>query len=76
MEEIEVPLEKTQEHIQETAHHSQDKWVGKIALFSAVVAVVAVVAAVAALMAGHHSNEAMITQIKASDSWSYYQAKC
>ena len=72
MEEIEVPLEKTQEHIQETAHHSQDKWVGKIALFSAVVAVVA---AVAALMAGHHSNEAMITQIKASDSWSYYQAK-
>ena len=26
-------------------------------------------------MAGHHSNEAMIEQIQASDHWGYYQAK-
>lgn len=26
-------------------------------------------------MAGHHSNEALIDQIKASDQWAYYQAK-
>ncbi len=72
MEEIETPIEKIQENIHEAAHHAQENWVSKVALFSAVVAVVA---AVAALLAGHHSNEAMITQIKASDSWSYYQAK-
>jgi predicted phage tail protein len=38
-------------------------------------AVVAVLAALAGLMAGHHSNEALIEQIKASDQWAYYQAK-
>ena len=72
MEEIETPIENIQETINETAHHSQESWVGKVALFSAVIAVIA---AIAALLAGHHSNEAMITQIKASDSWSFYQAK-
>ncbi len=72
MEEIEVPLEKTQENIHEAAHHAQDNWITKVALFSALVAVAA---AVAALLAGHHSNEAMISQIKASDSWSFFQAK-
>jgi len=72
MEEIEVPVEKVQEEIHEQAHHSQEKWVSLVALSSAVLAVFA---AIAALMAGHHSNEAMIDQIQASDSWSYYQAK-
>lgn len=72
MEEIETPIEKIQETIHETAHHAQESWISKVALLSAIIAVVA---AVAALLAGHHSNEAMITQIKASDSWSFYQAK-
>lgn len=82
MEEIEVPLEASQEHIHEAAHHesghhesghhSKGGWIGQIALFSALIAVIA---AVSALMAGHHSNEAMVSQIKASDSWSFYQAK-
>jgi uncharacterized membrane protein len=72
MEEIEVPLEQSQEHIHETAHHSRETWVGRVALFSAIVAVFA---AISALMAGHNSNEAMISQIKASDAWNYYQAK-
>ncbi len=72
MEEIEVPLEQAQEHIHHAAHEAKENWIGKVALMSALVAVVA---AIAALLAGHHSNEAMITQIKASDSWSFYQAK-
>ncbi len=72
MDEIEVPLEQAQELIHEHAHHSHEKWVGRAALTSALLAVMA---AVAALLAGHHANEAMIEQIHASDKWNYYQAK-
>lgn len=70
MEEIEVPLEQSQEHIHEHAH--QGGWMGKVALSTAMIAVIA---AISALMAGHHSNEALILQIQSSDNWSYYQAK-
>lgn len=72
MEEIEVPTEKLHENMQEEAELSKERWISMVALSSALIAVCA---AVAALMAGHHSNEAMIEQIKASDKWSYYQAK-
>jgi hypothetical protein len=72
MEEIEVPTEKLSEEINEHAEHAKEKWISGVALSSALVAVFA---AIAALMAGHHSNEAMIEQIKASDQWAYYQAK-
>jgi hypothetical protein len=77
MEEIETPIEKIQEQINELAeensaeHHAQ-KWISQVALSSALIAVFA---AVAALLAGHHSNEALIDQIQASDQWGYYQAK-
>ena len=72
MEEIEVPLEKTQEHIHEHAAQTHDPFNMRVALSSALLAVFA---AIAALMAGHHSNEAMIERLKASDGWAYYQAK-
>jgi hypothetical protein len=78
MEEIEVPIEKIQEDIHEHAHEEAEQhsphagFSGKVALTSAILAVFA---AISALLAGHHSNEAMIEQIKASDHWSYYQAK-
>jgi hypothetical protein len=72
MEEIEVPIEDSQEHISHAAEHAKDVWVGRVALSSALLAGLA---AVAALLAGHYSNEAMIEQIQASDHWSYYQAK-
>ena len=36
---------------------------------------VAVLAAIAGLLSGHHANEAVIDQVKASDQWSYYQSK-
>jgi len=38
-------------------------------------ALIAVLAAVAAMLSEHQSNEAMLSQLKASDQWAYYQAK-
>ena len=80
MEEIEVPLEQSQEHIKEHAeHNSGKKWVLGVALSSALFAALA---AVASLRAGYHANEAVLSQIEAStetlketDEWNQYQAK-
>ncbi len=72
MSEIEVPLENTQEHLLHASVHGGDSLINTGALLSAVFAVFA---AITALFAGHFSNEALIQQIKASDQWSYYQAK-
>jgi hypothetical protein len=72
MEEIEVPTEQAQEEISHHAKHSTEGWVMQVALTSAIFAVLA---AIAALLAGHHSNEAVIEQIKASDKWGYFQGK-
>jgi hypothetical protein len=71
-EEIEVPTEHLHEHMQEAAEHEGGKFNIMVALSSAVLAVMA---AICALMAGHHANEALLDQLKASDSWNYYQAK-
>lgn len=72
MSEIEVPIEQASEHIHHEALHSRENWIGKVALSSAIFAVLA---AVAALNAGHHANEAMLAQIRASDHWNFFQAK-
>jgi len=75
MEAPEVPLEQSQEHIKEHAEHareSAEKWVMGVALTTAVLAAIA---AIASLLAGQHINEGMISQIRASDNWAYYQAK-
>jgi len=77
MEEIEVPTEHLHETILERAEESLEKdkeksWSMSIAISTALMAVFA---AIAGLMAGHHSNEALIEQLKASDQWAYYQAK-
>jgi len=84
MEEIEVPTEHLTEAIQEKAEEAKDKkeekaWSMMVAISTAIMAVFA---AIAGLMAGDHANEAMFLQIKASvqtikasDQWSYYQAK-
>ncbi|MDG0815243.1 DUF4337 domain-containing protein [Bdellovibrio svalbardensis] len=78
MDEIEVPLEQTQEHLQHASLH-EDHHSGSgpslINLGAVLSAILAVFAAICALLAGHYSNEAMIEQIKSSDQWSYYQAK-
>jgi hypothetical protein len=73
MEGPEVPTEHLHEEMHHEAHHpGAPRWVMGVALSSALLAAVA---AVSALLAGHHANEAMIEQIKASDQWSYFQAK-
>jgi alkaline phosphatase len=72
MEAPEVPLEQTQEHINEHAHGSRVSWVLGVALTSALLAAFA---AVSSLMAGHHANEAMMEQMQSSDQWAFYQAK-
>jgi len=76
MEEIEDPTESLHEHIHEGAHHAQsegkDRWVIFVALTTAVIAVLS---AITGLLASYHADEAMISQLHASDQWSYYQAK-
>ena len=75
MEEIEVPMEHLHEEINEEVdeiYKKKERWTLGVAISTALMAVCA---AVAGLMAGHHSNEALIDQIKASDQWAYYQAK-
>jgi hypothetical protein len=72
MEEAEVPLEHLQERVQHTAEHGGEAWVSWVALSTAILAVLA---AVAGLLSGKHANEAMMSQIEASDQWNYYQAK-
>lgn len=72
MEEAEVPLEHLHEHVQHSAEHSGEAWISWVALSTAILAVLA---AIAGLLSGKYANEAMMSQIEASDQWSYYQAK-
>ncbi len=69
-EEIEVPTEQLHEAMEEAAEESSFN--SKAALSSALIAVFA---AICALLAGGRANEAVIQQIKASDTWGFYQAK-
>jgi len=72
VEEAEVPLEDLQERVHRTAEHSGETWISWVALSTAILAVLA---AIAGLLSGKHANEAMMSQIEASDQWNYYQAK-
>ncbi|PYJ76588.1 MAG: hypothetical protein DME69_12815 [Verrucomicrobia bacterium] len=72
MEEAEVPLENLQEHVHHSAQHSGEAWVSWVALSTAILAVLATIAS---LLSGQHANEAMMSQIAASDQWNYYQSK-
>ena len=72
MEEAEVPLEHLHEQVHESAEHSGAVWISWVALSTAILAVLA---AIAGLLSGQHANEAMMSQIEASDQWGYYQAK-
>lgn len=76
MDEIEVPTEHLHETIKEKVEELNEKEPSHFSMYIAIsTALMAVLAAISSLMAGHHSNEAMIDQIKASDQWAYYQAK-
>jgi hypothetical protein len=72
MEEIEPPTEHLHEHIQEGAEHGHTPWMMGVALSTAILAVLA---AVASLLANHHSDEALLSQIQSNDAWNYYESK-
>jgi hypothetical protein len=72
VEEAEVPLEHLHEQVHHHAEHSGESWISWVALSTAILAVFA---ALAGLLSGKHANEAMMSQIEASDQWNYYQAK-
>src|ERR1700680_3224096 len=72
MEEAEVPLEGLQEHVHHSAEHGGEKRISWVGLNNTILAVLA---AIAGLLSGKHANEAMMSQIEASDQWNYYQAK-
>ena len=72
MEEAEVPLEQSHEHIHHAAEHGGAPWISWVAMSTAILAVLA---AIAGLLSGSRVNEAMMKQIESADHWSYYQAK-
>ncbi len=71
-EDPEVPTEQLHEALEENAHHAVESWISRVALSAAMLAVLA---ALTSMLAGHHANEAIIEQLKASDQWSFYQSK-
>lgn len=78
MDEIEIPTEHLHETIKEKLEEelkNERKEMGWFMYVAISTALMAVLAAISGLMAGHHSNEALISQIRASDQWSFYQAK-
>src|ERR1700722_5443528 len=76
MEELEDPTESLNDKINEEAgeakQRAKDKWIMGEAFFTALVSVLA---AFSGMLSGHHENESLIAQMKASDTWAYYQAK-
>lgn len=75
MEEQEIPLEQLEDDINERAERAtndRSHWTYWVAFSTALISVLA---AIASLLASHHSDEALIDQVKASDQWSFYQAK-
>jgi hypothetical protein len=76
MEEMEVPTEHLHETIEERVEEAMEKHEKNSSMYIAIsTALMAVFAALASLMAGHHSDEAILEQLHASDQWAYYQAK-
>jgi hypothetical protein len=51
---------------------SSYRWTGAIAVTTAILAALA---SIASLLSGYHTDEAMIEQIRAADTWNQYQAK-
>ena len=72
MEEVEVSVEHQHEAVHHHAEHSDEKWLLYSALISSCLAVAA---AICGLHASHSANNAMLSQMHATDHWGYYQAK-
>jgi hypothetical protein len=72
MEEPEVPIDEVREHIDHHAHHEKDSFISSVAVSTAIIAAFA---AICSLLAGDHANEAMISQLRSSDQWAFFQAR-
>jgi hypothetical protein len=70
MEEQEVDLDNLRDVVHEKRH--EISWAGKVALTTALFAVLA---AISSLGSTHKSDQAILLAVRASDQWSYYQAK-
>ena len=64
--------EQSDEHAREILKEGKEKWILYVALTTAVIAVLA---AITGLLAGDHADEAMLSQIRSSDKWAFYQSK-
>ena len=71
-EEMEIPIEAVHEHIHHEAHHSQEQWVSMVALSTAILAGSR---RSHLTVSGLNANTSIRETVKASDQWSYYQAK-
>src|ERR1700761_9027597 len=72
MEQPEVPIDEVREHIDHHAQHAKDGFISSVAVSTAVIAAFA---AICSLLAGHHANEAMLSQLQSSDQWAFFQAR-
>lgn len=68
---MEIDTDKLQEQIAEEHERGGEHWIRYVGLSAALFAVIA---AISALRSGDLINEALIHQIKASDTWNEYQA--
>jgi Domain of unknown function (DUF4337) len=77
MEDPEVPTEHLHESIEEKVEEAEKEMSKKgWSIYLAIsTAFMAVLAALSSLQAGHNSDEALISQVQASDQWAFYQAK-
>jgi hypothetical protein len=67
-------IERTVEHHHHEHGHGEEK--GRPTMASAITAAtLAVCAAVGSLLSGHAANEGILNESKATDRWSYFQAK-
>jgi hypothetical protein len=70
--EEENPVEKVSEDVHHEGVHTREPWVAWVALTTALLAGLA---ALASSMSSHHESEGILEQIRASDTWAWYQAK-
>ena len=68
---MEIDTDRLQDQIKEEHERAGEGWIRYVGLSAALFAVIA---AVSALRSGNLINEALIAQIKASDTWNEYQA--
>lgn len=61
-----------EEEIEEHVHHAKDPFDKSVA---ATMAIIAALLAVVSVLGQHYITEELLMQAKASDQWSYYQAK-